>query len=61
MNRAMLRVRINSEDEDLKRRINKKILQNRKLDELYGRKPKSLKNEIEKAIHQTSKDTKIIK
>jgi len=50
MNRAMLRVRINTDSENLQREINNKILQNRKLDTLYGREPKTPKQEIERAI-----------
>jgi len=56
MNRAMLRVRVNSENEELKRKINTKIRQSRKLDLLYGRELKSRKQEIEKAILGVVKD-----
>ena len=58
MNRAMLRVSINSQNEEFKRDINKKILQNRELDKLYGREPKSPKQEIERAIFDLGKDKK---
>ena len=56
MNRAMLRVRVNSENEELKRKINAKIRQSRKLDLLYGRETKSLKQEIEKAVLDEAED-----
>jgi len=56
MNRAMLRVRVNSENEELKRKINAKIRQSRKLDLLYGRETKSLKQEIEKAVLDVAED-----
>ena len=56
MNRAMLRVRVNSENEELKRKINAKIQQSRKLDLLYGRETKSRKQEIEKAVFGVAKD-----
>jgi hypothetical protein len=56
MNRAMLRVRTNSENEELKRKINAKIQQSRKLDLLYGRQRKSRKQEIEKAVLSVAKD-----
>ena len=58
MNRAMLKVHTNSQDEDFKRKINQKILQNRKLDALYGRKSKSPRREIEQAIIDLEKDDK---
>jgi hypothetical protein len=56
MNRAMLRVRVNSENEELKRKINAKIRQSRKLDLLYGRESKNRKQEIEKAVLGVAKD-----
>lgn len=56
MNRAMLRVSINSQDEEFKRKINKKIIQNRELDKLYGREPTDRKQEIERAIFDLGKD-----
>ena len=58
MNRAMLRVSLNSQNEEFKREINKKIAQNRELDKLYGREPKSPKQEIERAIFDLGKDKK---
>ena len=58
MNRAMLRVSLNSQNEEFKREINKKIAQNRELDKLYGREPKSSKQEIERAIFDLGKDKK---
>ena len=56
MNRAMLRVKVNSENEEFKRKINAKIRQSRKLDLLYGREPNSRKQEIEKAVLDVAKD-----
>ena len=56
MNRAMLKVRVNSENEELKRKINAKIRQSRKLDLLYGRGTKSRKQEIEKAVLDVAED-----
>ncbi len=56
MNRAMLRVSINSQNEELKREINRRILRNRKLNELYGREQKSPKEEVEQAIIDVAKD-----
>ncbi len=56
MNRAMLRVRINSNSENIQREINKRILQNRKLDKLYGREEKTTKQEIERAIFDIKKN-----
>jgi len=53
----MLKARTNSESEDFKKKINQRMLQNRKLDELYGRKPRKLKQEIEQAIHDISKNS----
>ena len=47
MNRAMMRVRINSQNEDIKREINQIAVKNRKLDELYGRESISERKEIE--------------
>ena len=52
----MLKVRVNSENEELKRKINTKIRQSRKLDLLYGRETKSLKQEIEKAVLDVAED-----
>lgn len=60
MNKAILNAHVNSQNENFKRKINKRILQNRKLDELYGRKPKSPKQEIEKAILDLAKNEKRI-
>tara|TARA_B100001094_G_C18187964_1_gene805156 strand:+ start:3169 stop:3393 length:225 start_codon:yes stop_codon:yes gene_type:complete len=56
MNKAMLRVRVNSQNEDIKREINKIVIRNRKLDELYGRKPTSEREEIERAILEMAKN-----
>lgn len=56
MNRAMLKVSINVQNEEFKREINKKIIQNRELDKLYGREPKSPKQEIERAIFDLGKE-----
>jgi len=58
MNRSMLRVKINSENEDLKRKIRAKIQQSRKLDLLYGRESNNQKQEIEKAILSVVKDNR---
>jgi len=58
MNRAMLRVSVNSQNEEFKRKINKKIIQNRELDKLYGRESGSPKQEIERAIFDLGKDKK---
>lgn len=55
LNRAMLKVRINSKNEAFIRDINKKIAQNRKLDELYGREPTRPEKEIERAIFDLAK------
>jgi len=60
MNKAILNTHVNSQNENFKRKINRRILQNRKLDELYGRKPKSPKQEIEKAIFDLAKNKKNI-
>ncbi len=56
MNRAMLKVRVNTENEDFKRKINAKIQQNRKLDLLYGRNSLNKREEIERAILGVAKD-----
>tara|TARA_A200000159_G_scaffold163210_1_gene188843 strand:- start:92 stop:319 length:228 start_codon:yes stop_codon:yes gene_type:complete len=57
MNRMMLRASLNSQNENVKREINRKIIQNRKLDELYGREtPSSPGKEIERAIIDLAKD-----
>ena len=58
MNRAMLKVSTNSQNEEFKRKINKKIIQNRELDKLYGREPRGPKQEIERAIFDLGKDKK---
>lgn len=55
MNKAVLKAHKNAQGEELKRKINRRILQNRKLDELYGRESKSPKQEIEQAIVDLSK------
>mgnify|MGYP001439760552 CR=1 FL=1 len=56
MNRAMVRVRINSQNEDIKREINQIVIKNRKLDELYGRESTSERKEIERAILEMAKN-----
>ena len=51
-----MRVRINSQNEDIKREINQIAVKNRKLDELYGRESISERKEIERAILEMAKN-----
>tara|TARA_Y100000287_G_C14023789_1_gene258233 strand:+ start:105 stop:335 length:231 start_codon:yes stop_codon:yes gene_type:complete len=55
MNRMAIKTAINSQNEELTREINKKILQNRKLDELYGRDSGNPIEQIAKAIQDVEK------
>ena len=55
MNRMAIKTAINSQNEELTREINRKILQNRKLDELYGRDSGNPVEQIAKAIQDVEK------
>jgi len=55
MNRMALKTSTNSQNEELARKINQKILQNKKLDELYGRDSGNPVEQIAKAIHDVEK------
>lgn len=58
INRLAINASLNSQNEDIKRALNQKILQNRKIDELYGRKLITPREEIERAIVDLAKDKK---
>ena len=56
INRMAIKTALNSQNEEITRKINKKILQNRKLDELYGRDSGNPVEQIAKAIHDIEKN-----
>lgn len=56
INRMAIKTALNSQKEEATRQINKKILQNRKLDELYGRDSGNPIDQIAKAIHDVEKN-----
>lgn len=57
LNRMVIKASLNSQSENVQREINRKIVQNRKLDELYGREtPASPGKEIERAIIDLAQD-----
>ena len=51
INKMAIKTAVNSQNEEVSREINRKILQNRKLDELYGRDSGNPVQQISKAIH----------
>ena len=55
INKMAIKTAINSQNEELTREINKKIIQNRKLDELYGRDSGNPVEQISKAIYDVEK------
>ena len=55
VNKMALKTATNSRNEELAREINQKILQNKKLDELYGRDSGNPVEQIAKAIHDVEK------
>ena len=55
INKMALKTATNSQKEELAREINRKILQNKKLDELYGRDSGNPVEQIAKAIHDVEK------
>jgi len=55
-NKAALRTARNSHDEEIAREINRKILQNAKLDKLYGRDSGSPVQQINKAMRNVAED-----
>jgi len=56
MNKMALKTATNSQNEELAREINQKIMQNKKLDELYGRDSGNPVQQIAKAIHDVEKN-----
>ena len=55
INKAVLRTARNVDNEQLAKEINKKLLQNKKLDELYGREPGTPRDQIGRAIQDVAK------
>ncbi|MBM38440.1 MAG: hypothetical protein CMO97_05145 [Woeseia sp.] len=55
-NKAALRTARNSHNEEIAREINKKILQNAKLDKLYGRKSGNPAQQINKAMRDVAEN-----
>ena len=55
LNRASMRASENSRREKITREVNKKLVQNRKLDILYGRDSGSPVEQIKKAINDVEK------
>ena len=58
IDRMAIKTAINSQNEELSREINRKILQNQKLDELYGRDSGNPVQQIAKAIQDVEKNKK---
>ena len=56
INKAALRTARNVGNEQIAREINKKLIQNRKLDELYGRNSGTPGEQLTKAIQDVAKD-----
>ena len=56
MNKAALRTAKNIEDEKFVKELNRKLIQNAKLDELYGRDPGNPIQQINKAAMDVTKD-----
>ena len=50
INKMALRTAINSQNEEITREINRKLIQNKKLDELYGRNSGNAVNQLERAV-----------
>ena len=56
LNKAALRTARNSHNEEIAREVNKKILQNAKLDKLYGRDSGNPAQQISKAMRDVAED-----
>mgnify|MGYP006218630355 CR=1 FL=1 len=56
MNKAALRTAKNSHNEEIAREVNRKILQNAKLDKLYGRESGNPAEQINRAMRDVAKD-----
>ena len=56
MNKAALRTAKNSHNEEIAREVNRKILQNAKLDKLYGRESGNPAEQISRAMRDVAKD-----
>lgn len=55
LNRASMRASENSRREKITRQVNKRLLQNRKLDTLYGRDSGTVGDQIKRAIRDVEK------
>lgn len=56
MNKAALKTARNSQNEEIAREVNRKILQNARLDKLYGRDSGNPAQQINKAMRDVAED-----